>query len=91
MDLVTLKSELKHLIVDTLRLEEIAPEEIEDDMPLFGEGLGLDSVDALELVVALEKAYGVVIEDEEVGKEAFASVEVLARFVRDRVQEGANG
>ena len=91
MDLVTLKSELKHLIVDTLRLEEIAPEEIEDDMPLFGEGLGLDSVDALELVVALEKAYGVVIEDEEVGKEAFASVEVLARFVRDRVKEGANG
>lgn len=91
MDLVTLKSELKHLIVDTLRLEEIAPEEIEDDTPLFGEGLGLDSVDALELVVALEKAYGVVIEDEEVGKEAFASVEVLARFVRDRVKEGANG
>ena len=91
MDLVTLKSELKHLIVDTLRLEEIAPEEIEDDMPLFGKGLGLDSVDALELVVALEKAYGVVIEDEEVGKEAFASVEVLARFVRDRVKEGANG
>lgn len=91
LDLVTLKSELKHLIVDTLRLEEIAPEEIEDDMPLFGKGLGLDSVDALELVVALEKAYGVVIEDEEVGKEAFASVEVLARFVRDRVKEGANG
>ncbi len=87
MDLATLRTELKHLIVDTLRLEEITPEEIEDDIPLFGEGLGLDSVDALELVVALEKAYGVVIEDEEVGKEAFASVEVLAKFVQERIGE----
>ena len=81
MDRVQLKSELKHLIIETLRLEDVEAEEIIDDAPLFGEGLGLDSVDALEIVVALEKAYGVIIEDEEVGKQAFASIDVLADFI----------
>lgn len=79
-----LKAELKRLIVETLRLEDVEPQDIIDDAPLFGEGLGLDSVDALEIVVALEKAYGVIIEDEEVGKRAFASVEVLADFVMEK-------
>ena len=81
MDKESLKSELKQLIVETLHLEEIQPEEIDDNAPLFGEGLGLDSIDALELVVALEKSYNVIIEDEEVGKKAFASIEALADFV----------
>jgi acyl carrier protein len=76
--------ELKKLIIETLRLEEIPPEGIEDDGPLFGEGLGLDSIDALELVVALEKFYGVVIPDSEVGKRVFRSVNTLARFVKDQ-------
>jgi len=76
--------ELKKLIIETLRLEEISPEGIEDDGPLFGEGLGLDSIDALELVVALEKVYGVVIPDSEVGKRVFRSVNTLARFVKDQ-------
>ena len=80
----TLKPDLKRLIIDTLRLEDINPDEIVDEDPLFGEGLGLDSVDALEIVVALEKVYGVVIEDEEVGKQAFASIEVLADFVLEK-------
>ncbi|NDY41301.1 acyl carrier protein [Dissulfurirhabdus thermomarina] len=79
-----LKAELKRLIVDTLRMEDVRPEEIVDDAPLFGEGLGLDSVDALELVVALEKTYGIEIEDEEVGRTAFASIEALADFVRQK-------
>ena len=79
-----LKSELKDLIIKTLRLEEIKPGDIEDDAPLFREGLGLDSIDALELVVALEKTYQVVIEDEEVGKKAFASIEALAGFVLEK-------
>ena len=79
-----LKSELKHLIIKTLRLEEITPDDIQDEDPLFREGLGLDSIDALELVVALEKNYQVVIEDEEVGKRAFASIEALADFVLDK-------
>lgn len=76
--------ELKKLIIGTLRLEDILPEDIEDDGPLFGEGLGLDSIDALELVVALEKVYGVVIPDSEVGEKVFRSVSTLARFVKEQ-------
>ena len=85
MDKEKLKKELKYLIFETLRLEDVTPDDIIDDAPLFGDGLGLDSVDALEIVVALEKAYGVIIEDEEVGKKAFASIEVLADFVREKM------
>lgn len=81
MDKDSLKSELKRLIVKTLRLEDVAPDTIEDEEPLFVEGLGLDSIDALELVVAIEKNYGVLIEDEEVGFEAFASIDALANFI----------
>ena len=84
MDREALTSELKHLIIETLHLEEIQPDEIEDGAPLFGEGLGLDSIDALELVVALEKSYNVIIEDEEVGKKAFASIEALVDFVLEK-------
>ena len=82
--LKALKAELKILIIETLRLEDVEPDSIKDEDPLFGEGLGLDSIDALELVVAIEKHYGVLIEDEEVGVEAFASIEALAEFVIDK-------
>ena len=74
--------ELKKLIINTLKLEDMNPDDIEDDAPLFGEGLGLDSIDALELVVALEKTYGVFIPDSEVGKKVFRSVNALAEFVK---------
>ena len=84
MDKETLKSELKLLIIETLRLEDVKPDSIKDEDSLFGEGLGLDSIDALELVVAIEKHYGVLIEDEEVGVEAFASIDALADFVIDK-------
>lgn len=78
----TIKQELRQLIIDTLKLEDISAHEIEDDAPLFGEeGLGLDSIDALELTVALEKTYGVTIPDEDVGKRAFASLASLAAHV----------
>ena len=80
--------ELKKLIIGTLRLEDIFPEDIEDDGPLFGDGLGLDSIDALELVVALEKVYGVVIPDSEVGEKVFRSVNTLARFVKEQSAKG---
>lgn len=73
---------LKQLIVDTLKLEDIGAEEIDNDQPLFRDGLGLDSIDALELVVAVEKHFNVIIEDENVGKEAFASVRALAGFIQ---------
>jgi acyl carrier protein len=76
--------ELKKLIIGTLKLEEATPEDIEDEGQLFGDGLGLDSIDALELVVALEKTYGVVIPDSEVGERVFRSVKTLAQFVREQ-------
>ncbi len=79
----SLKDKVKALIIRRLKLE-IAPEEIEDDAPLFGAGLGLDSIDALELVVGLEKEFGIKIEDEEVGREAFASVNALVRFIESK-------
>ena len=74
---------LKNLIITRLKLE-IDPDEIENDQPLFGEGLGLDSIDALELVLGLEQEFGVKIEDEEVGVKAFASIDALVIFVREK-------
>jgi len=78
--------ELKKLIITTLKLEEVNPEDIEDEGQLFGTGLGLDSIDALELVVALEKKYGVAIPDSEVGERVFRSVNTLAQFVREQAK-----
>ncbi|MDA3971316.1 MAG: phosphopantetheine-binding protein [Desulfobulbaceae bacterium] len=78
----TLIDELKQLVVTALRIEDFDPRDIKDDEPLFGdEGLGLDSVDALELVVHIEQQYGIQIEDEEVGRTAFASITALAEFI----------
>lgn len=74
-------NELKTKIIDSLRLEDVTPDQIDDDAPLFGTGLGLDSIDALELVVMLEQNYGIVIKDIEEGRPAFRSVRALADFV----------
>ncbi len=71
---------VKELIVRRLKLE-IDPATIQDDAPLFGEGLGLDSIDALELVLGLEQEFGIKVEDEEVGVKAFASVNALVDFI----------
>jgi len=80
-----LEAEIKRLIVDTLVLEDIAPEEIISDEPLFVEGLGLDSIDALELGVAIRKKYGIKIEaTSEKVKAHFYSVQSLARFISDQ-------
>jgi acyl carrier protein len=83
-----LELELKRLIVDALRLEDIAPEEIDSEEPLFEAGLGLDSIDALELGVALRKAYNLKIESvtEEV-KQHFKNVRSLAQFIRSQKVE----
>jgi acyl carrier protein len=78
-----LQQRLKALLIDRLKLD-LEPEDIGDSDPLFGEGLGLDSIDALELVLGVEQEFGVKIEDEEVGAEALASVESLARFVASK-------
>lgn len=80
-DHASLRAEIKELIVSKLHLEGMTPADIADDAPLFGEGRGLDSVDALELVVALEKHFGVKIQSHEVDRSAFSSVSALAEFV----------
>ncbi len=80
-DKKALAERLKKLIIESLQIEDIAPGDIKDDDPLFGNGLGLDSIDALELVVALEKEFGIVIADEEVGKKIFVSINTLTDFV----------
>jgi len=76
-----LKRRLKVLLIEGLKLEDMRPEDIKDSEPIFVEGLGLDSIDALELVVLVEEQFHVSIPDEEVGKQAFASIEALADFV----------
>ncbi len=81
MDRDELKTRLKHLLVDGLKLEGVAPESIRDAEPIFVEGLGLDSIDALELVVLVEEQFHVVIPDEEVGKQAFSSINALADYI----------
>jgi len=75
---------IKQLIITRLRLVDMTPEMIENNAPLFGEGLGLDSIDALELVLGLEKEFGVVIPDAEVGKKVFQSVTTMAQYVLDQ-------
>lgn len=77
---------LKKMIIDTLRIEDITVDDIDNNEPLFREGLGLDSIDALELVVAIEKIFNIIIEDEDVGVRAFASVNALAGFIQDGYQ-----
>ena len=76
--------DLKSRIIETLKLQDITPEQIDENAPLFGAGLGLDSIDALELVVMLEKFYGIVVKDIEEGRPAFASVRALAEFIRTK-------
>ena len=90
MNHATIAQRIKHLLVDKLHLEGLSPESISDDMSLFGEGLGLDSVDALELVVALEKEFALRIQSHEVGREAFASVAALAAYVEGRLSAAAD-
>ncbi len=77
---ISLKDKIKNLLVERLNLD-IPASEIGDSMALFGEGLGLDSIDALELVLGIEQEFNVKIEDEEVGAEALASVDSLASFI----------
>jgi acyl carrier protein len=74
---------VKQLIIDSLRIEGMAPEDIETDAPLFGEGLGLDSIDALQLVVAMEKDFGVVVPDAATGTIVFQSVRSMAQYIAE--------
>ncbi|MBQ8019266.1 MAG: acyl carrier protein [Paludibacteraceae bacterium] len=80
----TLISNLKEQLCEALSLEDIKPEEIGTDDPLFGdEGIGLDSIDALEIILLIEKKYGIKITDPKKVKEAFTSVRTIAQFISD--------
>ncbi len=74
---------LKSQIIEELNLEGIKPEDIQDEAPLFVEGLGLDSIDALELVVLMEKYYGVRIPDEIVGRKVLQSINTMAEYIQE--------
>lgn len=73
----------KQLIIDSLRIEGMVCSDIDADAPLFGEGLGLDSIDALQLVVAMEKQYGVVVPDAATGARVFASVRSMTAYIAE--------
>ncbi len=73
---------LKQEIIEVLNLEGVKPEDINEDASLFGEGLGLDSIDALELIVLLEKNYGIKLENANQGKEIFKSVKTMAEYIQ---------
>ncbi|MGV0831820.1 phosphopantetheine-binding protein [Empedobacter brevis] len=74
-------NDLKVKIIEILNLEDLSVEDIKNDDPLFGDGLGLDSIDALELIVLLDKEYGIKITDPKEGKTIFQSVEVMADYI----------
>lgn len=74
-------TELKEKIIEVLNLEDISPEDIDENDALFGDGLGLDSIDALELIVMLEKQYGIRLANPAEGKEIFKSVATMADYV----------
>ncbi|MDR3047795.1 MAG: phosphopantetheine-binding protein [Bacteroidales bacterium] len=73
---------LKKEIIEVLNLEDVKPEEIDANAPLFVDGLGLDSIDALELIVLMEKNYGIKLKDASQGKEIFKSVAVMAEYIQ---------
>ncbi len=76
-----LKENLKKQIIEQLNLEDVQVSGIQDDAPLFGDGLGLDSIDALELIVLLEKHYGIKISNPEKGKKIFYSINSIAEYI----------
>lgn len=78
-----LKQELKEKIIEQLNLEDLTIDEIKDDDSLFGDGLGLDSIDALELIVMLDKDYGIKLTDPKEGKKIFKSIEVMANYISE--------
>ena len=83
-----LEAQLKRLIVDSLALEDVSPESIDTNAPLFGEGLGLDSIDALEIALAIHSKFGVrTVANDEKNREYYKSIQTLADFVRAKQAE----
>lgn len=80
-DTLQLKEQLKQQIVTFLNLASVQPESIKDDEPLFGEGLGLDSIDSLELIVLLHREYGISIQDPKEGRKVLVDVNTMAEYI----------
>jgi acyl carrier protein len=81
MEKAQLRQQLKKQIVESLNLLSVKPDDIKDDEPLFGEGLGLDSIDSIELIVLLSREYGVKIEDTKEGRKVLADINVMAAYI----------
>jgi acyl carrier protein len=82
-----LRRKLKELLIERLKFEDMTPDDIKDDDPLFAGGLGLDSIDALEIVVMLETEFGIKVKNESAARDNFHSVASLADFVRHRIAD----
>lgn len=87
MDLADIRKLLKELLIESLSLEDIAPADIADDEILFGEGLGLDSLDAVEIVVLLQRNFGLEVKDMKEGKEIFYSIDTLSKYVYENTRD----
>ena len=85
-----LNKKLKEMIIEELQIEDITPNEIDDDAALFGDGLGLDSLDAVELVVQLQVYFGVEIKNIEEGRPALQSINTLAEFIKTKQNKSVN-
>jgi acyl carrier protein len=86
-----LKRKIKELLIERLKFEDMTPEDIGDDDPLFAGGLGLDSIDALEIVVMLESEFGIKVKNETSAREHFRSVSTLADYVESKITQKAEG
>ena len=82
METATLKQQLKEQIIQFLNLTTVKPEDIKDDQPLFGEGLGLDSIDSLELIALLERIYGIKINDPKEGRKILVDVNTMVAYIQ---------
>jgi acyl carrier protein len=82
-----LKRKLKELLIERLKFEDMTPDDIGDDQPLFAGGLGLDSIDALEIVVMLESEFGIQVKNETSARDNFKSISAIADFVGQRIAQ----
>lgn len=82
-----LRRKLKELLIERLKFEDMSPDDIPDDEPLFGGGLGLDSIDALEIVVMLESEFGIKVKNETTARDSFRSISTLANYVEQKLAQ----